>query len=210
MISVAIVDSKRDIRDGIRALLEATEDITCTDVFATAMDAQQGILKNPPTVVLLNLNLPDQTGIELIGVLIKQQPNLNIIVHTDITDKEVIFQSLQAGAIGYILNHCFPSELIRAIKEAARGGAPLSPEISRRVVATFSKQNDAIEALSEREHDVLVLLCEGLSYKEIGERLFVSANTVRFHLKNIYRKLGVKSRYEAVAKSVRAGLLVLS
>jgi len=210
MISVAIVDSKRDIRDGIRALLEATEGFYCTDTFATCQSALEGIVSNPPAVALIDVELPDRSGMELTSVLTRQLPKLNVIIYTSVADNGVVFQALQSGAIGYLLNNSFPSTLLRGIKEAALGGAPLSPQVSRSIVRVFNRQAESMAELSEREHEVLSLLCEGHSYREIGERLFVSSNTVRFHLKNIYRKLKVKSRYEAVAKAVRSGLLALS
>jgi DNA-binding NarL/FixJ family response regulator len=210
MISVAIVDSKRDIRDGVRALLDATEGFCCTDTYADVHTALQGMLSNPPAVALVDVELPGQSGLDFISRLTRQLPKLNLIIYTDTTEDEAVFQALQSGAIGYILNNSFPSVLLRAIREAAHGGAPLSPSISRRVVQVFNRQAGTVSDLSEREYEVLALLCEGHSYREIGEKLFVSSNTVRFHLKNIYRKLQVKSRHEAVAKAMRLGLLVLS
>ena len=206
MISVAIVNGRRDIRDGIKALLETTDGFLWFNSYPTAEEALDGIRMNPPEVALIDVDLPSCSGIELAANLSRLMPKVNIVMYTEITNEEYIFQSFQAGAIGYLLESTFPTELLRSITEAAAGGAPMSPLVARKVVQAFNRPQEIAAQLSEREYEVLSHLCGGHSYKKIGELLFVSPNTVRFHLKNIYRKLKVKSRYEAVAKAANVGL----
>lgn len=205
MISVAIVDDERDIRDGLRKLLDTSDGFICAGAYADAQSAIKGIRTAPPQVVLMDVDLPDMSGIECVRKLKQEMPELDIIMLTVYTEDEYIFQSLKAGAYGYLTKSVFPSRLLSAIREVYKGGAPMSSSVARRVVSSFSDFSESETSLSDREKDVLHLLCEGHSYKVIAERLFVSTNTVRFHLKNIYRKLQVNSRHEAVLKATRPG-----
>lgn len=205
MISVAIVDDQRDIRDGLRKLLETTDGFSCTGAYADARSAIKGIRAVPPDVVLMDVDLPDISGIECVRTLKRKMPELDVIMLTAYTEDEYIFQALKAGAYGYLTKNVFPSKLLSAIREICTGGAPMSSCVARRVVSSFSHFRQPESSLSQREQDVLDLLCEGYSYKAIAERLFVSTNTVRFHLKNIYKKLQVNSRHEAVMKATRLG-----
>lgn len=206
MISVAIVDDQRDIRDGLRKLLDSTDGFTCAGAYADASSAILGIRAAPPNVVLMDVDLPDMSGIECVRTLKRKLPDLDVIMLTAYTDDDSIFQALKAGAYGYLTKNVFPSRLLSAIREICTGGAPMSSCVARRVVSSFSHFTEQESSLSEREQEVLDLLCEGYSYKCIAERLFVSTNTVRFHLKNIYKKLQVNSRHEAVMKATRMGV----
>ena len=205
MISVAIVDDQRDIRDGLRKLLDMNNGFHCAGCYADADSAIKGIRAAPPKVVLMDVDLPDMSGIECVRILKQEMPDLDVIMLTAYTDDEYIFQALKAGAYGYLTKNVFPSRLLNAIREICTGGAPMSSVVARRVVSSFSTFNEPESSLSKREKDVLDLLCEGFSYKTIAEKLFVSTNTVRFHLKNIYKKLQVNSRHEAVLKVSRLG-----
>ena len=206
MISVAIVDEKRDIREGLRKILDKADGFKCLTTYKDAKSAIRGIQKNPPDVVLIDIELSEMSGIDCVKILKRKLPQLDIIVLTSQTRDEYVFQSLQAGAYGYLIKHIFPSHLLRAIREVHNGGAPMSSSIARRVVSSFNKYQHPFPSLSEREHEVLHLLCEGCNYRQIAARLFVSPNTVRFHLKNIYKKLQVNSRHEAVMLATRAGI----
>lgn len=207
MISVIIVDAQRDIRDGLEHLLDNTEGFSCIGSFATAEEALAVIQAQPPDVVLLDIDLPNKSGIEVIRTLKQEVPEANLIVHTHLTDDQHIFQALKAGAFGYLTKGTFPSELLHALREVERGGAPMSTPVARRVVSFFNDHQSPLAALSRREKEVLNLLCEGQNYKDIARALFVSPNTVRFHLKNIYKKLRVHSRHEAVIKATRMGMV---
>jgi DNA-binding NarL/FixJ family response regulator len=206
MISVAIVDDQRDIREGLQNILNLAEDIQCAGAYADAESAIEGILATPPDVVLMDIELPEMSGIDCVKILKRKLPALNVIMLTSYTEDKYVFQSLRAGAYGYLTKNIFPSKLVGAIREVCHGGAPMESHIARRVVASFNHVRSAIPDLSQRERDVLHLLCEGKSYKAMAKRLYVSPNTIRFHLKNIYKKLDVNSRHEAVIKASRVGI----
>lgn len=207
MISVAIVDSQRDIREGFKLIIDSAEGFCCMEVFEDGESAINGVLQLAPDVVLMGIDLPKMSGIEATRVLKKEMPKLDIIMLSLFKDDEHIFQSLRAGAIGYLSKNIFPSKLLRAIKEVQNGGSPMSSDVARRVVTSFNKISNQNNNLSNREKEVLDLLCEGNNYREIAEQLFVSPNTVRFHLKNIYKKLEVNSKYEAVMKATKEGIV---
>lgn len=205
MISVVIVDDKRDIREGLQNLLNMSEGFRCTRTYGDAESAIKGIAKFPPDVVLMDIELPEMSGIECVRILKQKNPDLDIIMLTAYTDDEYIFQALKAGAYGYLTKNIFPSKLLSAIREVRRGGSPMSSHVARRVVNSFNQIKSPMPSLSKREKEVLRLLCEGQSYRVIAKKLFVSTNTVRFHLKNIYKKLQVNSRHEAVVKATQLG-----
>lgn len=206
MISVAIVDDKRDIREGLQNILNTAEGFKCIGIYGDAESAVSGILSSRPDVVLMDVQLPEMSGIECVKILKRELPDLNVIMLTSYTEDKYVFQSLRAGAYGYLTKNIFPSKLLNAIREVTRGGAPLDTYIARRVVSSFNHFHGTVPDLSRRERDVLDLLCEGRSYKEMARRLYVSQNTIRFHLKNIYKKLQVSSRHEAVIKASRVGI----
>lgn len=201
MINVVIVDDKRDIREGLKIILDLADDFKCTAVFRDAESALEGMGTIPVDVVLMDVELPKMSGIECVKHLKEQYPDLDIIMLTAHSDDESIFESLKAGAYGYLTKNIFPSKLLSAIKEVKNGGSPMSSQIARRVVTSFNNFRNPTMDLTRREVEVLRLLHRGASYKAIAEKLFISPNTVRFHLKNIYKKLQVNSKYEAVMKA---------
>lgn len=203
MISVAIVDNQRDVREGLQLILNAAEGFRCLEVFEDGESAVEGVLQSAPDVVLMGIELPKMNGIEATRILKKEMPQLNIIMLSLYTDDDHIFQSLRAGAIGYLSKNIFPSKLLKAIQEVRNGGSPMSSEVARRVVTSFNSVKNLESNLSNREKEVLDLLCEGDNYRTIANKLYVSPNTVRFHLKNIYKKLEVRSKYEAVMKATK-------
>ena len=206
MISVTIVDGQRDIREGLRKILNKAEGFHCLSTFGDAESAIRGIQKNLPEVVLIDVDLPGMSGIDCVKVLKRKLPHLDIIMLSERTEEAYVFQSLQAGAYGYLVKDVFPSRILHAIREVRRGGSPMSTSIARKVVNSFSKLQTPFPTLSERELEVFHLLCDGRNYREIARELYVSPNTVRFHLKNIYKKLQVNSRHEAVMMATRVGI----
>ncbi|MCB0619277.1 MAG: response regulator transcription factor [Saprospiraceae bacterium] len=207
MISVAVVDDKRDIREGLKIMIEMAEGFRCTQAYSSGRSAIEGIRQDPPDVVLMDIEMADMSGIDCIRALKRTIPGLDILIFTGHTDDEYIFKSLRAGAYGYLTKNTFPSTLLNAIREVRNGGSPMSSYIARRVVSSFNRLQREEVNLSRREQEVLDLLCKGKNYRNIADRLFISTNTVRFHLKNIYKKLQVNSKYEAVIKASRHGIV---
>jgi DNA-binding NarL/FixJ family response regulator len=204
MINVSIVEDSKEIREGLEILLNGSEGYHCVGVYATGEDALLGLLSRRPDVVLMDINLPGMSGIECTRKLRQLRPALPIMVLSVYEDDEKIFESLKAGASGYLLKKTPPAALLDAILDVHTGGAPMSSRIARKVVATFQVLGPSsmeTENLSPREHEIMAYLAKGYRYKEIADALFISVETVRTHLRNIYDKLHVRSRGEAVLKA---------
>ncbi|KAA3621668.1 MAG: DNA-binding response regulator [Bacteroidetes bacterium] len=200
MISVAIVDEQRDVREGLQNLLNSAEGFSCVAVFSDGEEALSKLRRVHPDVVLMDIDLTSMSGIECLKTLKDLLPEVEVVILTNLTDDDHIFQALSAGASGYLSKSIFPSKLLGAITEVVNGGAPLNMAVARRVVKSFNKNKNELTELSKRESEVMELLCQGHNYRGIASALYISPNTVRFHLKNIYRKLRVNSRHEAVLK----------
>ncbi len=204
MINIAIVEDNVEIREGLAVLINGSDGFHCVATFANAEDALVDLLKARPDVVLMDINLPRMSGIECTRKLKQKQPGLPVMVLTVYDDDEKIFDSLAAGASGYILKKTPPVKLLEAIVELHNGGSPMSSRIARKVVETFRSMEVSskdTENLSKRELEILSYLAKGYQYKEIAETLFISIETVRTHIRNIYEKLHVRSRSEAVLKA---------
>lgn len=205
-IYVAIVDDDKKVRESISWLLESTEGIKCVGKYARCKEALEGVENDLPEVVLMDIEMPGHSGIECTDKLKEAYPDLKILMLTNYSDDDRIFESLRAGAVGYLLKNASVTQLCQAIKEAYAGGAPMSPEIAMKVLNYFHQQKKRTKytaTLSKRELEVLQGLIDGMSDKEISDKLFISVPTVRFHLKNIYAKLHVSSRFEAAVKAMR-------
>jgi len=204
MVKVAIVEDDNEIREGLAVLINGSEGFQCVAAYSSAEDALSGLLKKKPDVVLMDINLPHMSGIECTRKLKELRPDLSIMVLTVYDDDESIFESLKAGARGYILKKTPPAKLLESILELYNGGSPISSRIARKIVQTFQvlgTSSEERENLSRRENEILAYLAKGYRYKEIAETLFISIETVRTHVRNIYEKLHVRSRTEAVLKA---------
>ncbi len=201
MISVAVVHAQRDIREGLAKTLDHSEYFHCIGLYGDGNSGTAGVLEFPPDILLLDLDLPDVSGIECIRQIRRQSPSVDIVIFTRMMDDEHIFNAFEAGALGYLPSDTFHSDLLKALQELRDGGAPMAPFVARKLVSSLQKNDINLPTLSEREEAVLSLLCEGLTNKEMARRLFVSPNTIGFHLKNIYKKMDVNSRHEAIAKA---------
>ena len=208
-IKVAIVEDVREIREGLGRLISATPGYRCTGVYASMEEALEKISNNLPDLVLSDIGLPGMDGISGIAILKQRHPDLLILMLTVYDDNERIFDALCAGACGYLLKKTPWEKLVQALKEAVDGGSPMSPEVARRVINLFREVKPPREAaydLTPHEVRLLRMLVEGHSYKTAAAELNVSVNTIKFHLRNIYDKLQVHTKSEAVAKALRHGL----
>jgi DNA-binding NarL/FixJ family response regulator len=204
MIRVAIVENTKTVRESLARLVQSTLDFHCACVCATAEEALRELPGQQPEVVLMNIDLPKMSGIECTARLQRLLPSVQVVMVSVHEDAEHIWAALRAGACGYLLKRCAPEDLVAAVREAHQGGVPMPREIARKVIAAFRKPITTtvteVEGLRPSERKILDLLALGLANKEIAHRLGLRASTVRWHLENIYRKLHVNSRTEAVWK----------
>jgi len=205
-IRVAIVEDDEQVRENLAALIGETKGLDCCGTFSSGEQALEGMPRRAPDVVLMDVNLPGMSGVECVRQLKAKNPNLQIVMLTVYDDSDRIFQALQMGASGYLLKRSTTAEIVRAIEEVHRGGAPMSSYIARKVVQSFQRQGaseKSAENLTRRETDVLNYAARGYTNKEIADALGLSAETVRGYLKTIYSKLHVRSRTEAAIKFLK-------
>lgn len=207
-IRVAIFEDNKLIRDAYEAILNGTQGFRCTGVFPDGGNLELAVKKSSPDVILMDIEMPGTDGISATGFISKIFPDIKILIQTVFEDDERIFAAICAGASGYILKSNGLSKLLEAIIEVYNGGSPMSPAIAGRVLKLFQKFAPVTAppgqySLSEREKEILSLMVEGLDLRSIAERHFISYETVRTHVKKIYRKLHVTSASEAVALAIK-------
>ena len=207
MTRIAIVEDNQVIRESLAAYVHMDPELRCVCACGSAEEAIEKLPGQRPDVVLMDIQLPNQSGIDCTARLKQLLPEVRIIMVTVYGNPDLIFKALSAGACGYLLKRCTPEELITAVREVQQGGAPMSREIARQVISYFqglSKPPDhppsEVENLSPREREILDLLTQGFSDKEIADRIGVKHGTVRWHLQHVYEKLHVRSRTEAALK----------
>jgi DNA-binding NarL/FixJ family response regulator len=203
MITIAIIEDNDTFRSGLETIIRSTAEFSLTGSYASAEKALEGIMDNPVDIVIADISLPGMKGTELVVRLKNQLPQTQFMMCSIHDDDETIFEALKCGAAGYILKDPVTAEeIIKAIRDLYNGGSPMSPYIARKVISSFQKPavSDETALLSLREKEVLELLAKGLLYKEIAENLGVSHETVKKHLKNIYQKLHVQNKIEAINK----------
>jgi DNA-binding NarL/FixJ family response regulator len=209
-ISVAIIEEQPDIREGLAILIRGTTGYHIAGSFRSMEEALANIGKDLPNVALVDIGLPGMSGIEGIRRLREQHPKLLVMMLTVYGDDERIFEAICAGACGYLLKKTPPARLLESLREVVTGGAPMSPEVARRVVQLFQKfhpPESADHHLTPTEMRLLKLLAEGHHYKTAAAEMQVSINTVSYHMRSIYQKLQVHSKSEAVAKALRERLI---
>lgn len=204
IIKVAIVEDDTEIRNLLSLIIDGSPGFECKYVYPNCEEALKNITLNPPNVVLMDIDLPKLSGIQGVSLLKEKLPKTDFIMLTIKEDDHFIFDSLNSGATGYLLKDTPPVVLLNSIIEVVNGGSPMSPAIARKVLTSFHKS--VLSPLSDRETEVLKRVCDGENYKTIADALFVSGNTVRAHIKNIYKKLHVNSRAEAVSKALKEKL----
>jgi DNA-binding NarL/FixJ family response regulator len=212
MIKVIVVEDNDTIREGLKILIDGTEGYGCIALYPRCESMLKNLAKLKPDVLLMDIGLPGMNGIEGIKQAKAIMPELNILVLTVYEENDLIFDALCAGACGYLVKKTPPSKLLEAIHEAFNGGAPMSSHIARKVIDYFQQKKQSVPVdspniLTPREKEILSGLVEGNSFKAIADSLFISIETVRFHFRNIYRKLHVHSQSEAVAKAIKEGLI---
>jgi DNA-binding NarL/FixJ family response regulator len=210
MTKIAIVEDNKVIRESLMEFVQADPECRCVCACATAEEALKSIPKHEPEIVLMDIQLPNMSGIDCLAQLKQMLPSAQVIMVTMYEDTERIFKALRMGACGYLLKRCAPEELLAAIREVRQGGAPMSREIARKVIVSFQEPVKAaaeVEELSPRELEILELLAGGFANKAIADRLGLTDGTVRWHLRHVYHKLHVRSRTEAALKfrAVKAG-----
>ena len=210
VIRTMIVEDQKDLREGLSTLVNFTPGFTCIGAFRTMEECIARIRHEVPDVILSDIGLPGMSGIEGIRVIKEMHPDLTVLVLTVYDDNEKIFDALCAGATGYLLKQTEPAELLRSVKEAVAGGAPMSPEVAARVIKLFREVRPPEKVdydLTPHELRLLKLLVDGHNYVTAAEQLKISYNTIKFHVRNIYDKLQVHSKSEAVAIAMRDRLV---
>jgi len=210
-IRVTIFDDNNSLRKSLYQLIDGSDGFKCVGAFEDCLDLLKNIEETKPDVVLMDIQMPGINGIEAVKILKEKYPDLKILMQTIFEDNERIFNSILAGASGYILKNTSPSRILDFIKETYEGGAPMSPSVATKVMKMVVEQSPYAKVnnfkLTEREKEILSCLVKGMSYKLIADACFISIDTVRGHIRNIYEKLHVHSKSEAVAKAIKSNIV---
>jgi len=207
-MNLVIVEDNTLLRENLRLLLEGEQGISVEGTFASAEEALSPIREIGPDVLLVDIGLPGRSGIDLIGDVKKDNPEIEILAHTVFDSRDVVFSALKAGASGYILKGASPREIVEALFSLHQGGAPMSPKIARAVIREFqTSRGKEEELLTAREKEILLGLEQGFTYNEIGTNLHISHHTVHSHIKNIYEKLHAQGRRSALFKAKKKGII---
>ena len=207
-IKVAIFDDNYLLREGLCHLIHASENYTCTGAFNDCSDLKHKINRSEPDIILMDIEMPGMSGLEALKIIKQDYPGIKVIMQTVFEDDDKIFDAVMNGASGYLLKKTTPSRLLEAIEEVYNGGATMTPGIALKALALFrnnvtSKPGSELRQLNERQREILELIVEGLNFQAIGEKLFITKATVRYHVKNIYDLLDVNSKTALVAKALK-------
>jgi DNA-binding NarL/FixJ family response regulator len=202
-ISLAIVEDLAEVREGLKQFISLSPEFTILDTFRTAEEALDSLARIAPDIVIMDINLPGMSGIECIRQVKKKNSHTQFMMFTIYENDEKVFEALKAGASAYLLKNTGLMQLVEALKELHCGGSPMSANIARKLVTLFQDEHADAKptGLSKRENEILQLLSRGLLYKEIADQLKISVGTVRQHIHNIYEKLHVHNRTEAINKA---------
>ena len=206
MIKVAIIEDNKVLRNSVANLLNHQEGMRCVCALSNLLNVVSEFRKYRPDIVLMDIGLPDISGIEGVRVVKENFTEIEVLMFTVFDDDEKIFEAIKAGASGYLLKKSSTDEIIEAIVSLYNGGAPMSASIARQVIRSFQEGSYTLKedfALTAREKEILHCLMDGMSYKKITEKYFISISTVRTHIRHIYEKLHVNSKAQAVAKALK-------
>lgn len=213
-IRVVVFEDNKLVRDSFETILNGTDGFTCTGAFSSCNNLPPDIERSRPDIVLMDIEMNGMSGIEATKKIKDQYPEIKILIQTVFEDDEKIFAAICAGASGYMIKKTTPAKLIEALQEVYNGGAPMSPGIATRVLTLFQKfaphqqqANDESASLSKREKEILLLMMEGDNYHTIAKKCFVSYDTVRTHVRSIYKKLHVASVNQAIVKAFKQRLI---
>ncbi|MCF6136445.1 response regulator [Pseudalkalibacillus berkeleyi] len=211
MINVMLVDDHAVLRDGLSNIFEMEDDINVVGEAVSGNEALESIAEINPDVVLLDINLPDKNGVELTSILKKDYPDVKVLILTMHSHDEYFMAAIREGADGYLLKDAPSIQVVEAIRTVAKGESVIDPSLTKKLLGFYNQKNDPTDKneLTDREKEVLLCLVEGLSNKEIGEKLYISDKTVKIHVSKIFRKINVKSRSQAVIYAVQNQLVPL-
>ena len=206
-----IIEDSQSLRTSLFHLIDGSSGFRCVGAYEDCLNLIENVAKDKPDVVLMDIQMPGINGIEAVSMLKEKYPELKILMQTIFEDETKIFQSILSGASGYILKNTSPARILEFIKETYEGGAPMSPSVATKVLKMMVQQSSSAKQssfdLSGREKEILSFLVEGMSYKMIADAGSISLDTVRSHIKNIYEKLHVHSKGEAVAKAIKSNIV---
>ncbi len=206
-VRIMIYEDHDNLRESLCVLLNISEGYEVVAAYNSYADVVRQIEQMKPDVVLMDIDIPGISGIEAVGLIRQTNTSVQLIMLTIFDDNQHVFDALTAGANGYLLKANITDRLVPAIEEVLHGGAPMSPSIARMVISSYAKTNQNTYNLTPREHEILQSLADGISYKLIADKHFISIDTVRTHIKRIYDKLHVRSQTEAVSKAFRERLV---
>jgi DNA-binding NarL/FixJ family response regulator len=209
-IRVAVVEDDSETREGLQELIDGAQGFCCVGAYPSVEDALEGLGQRLPDVLLLDIHLPGVPGSEGVRLIRERYPRVEVLMLTVYAEESKVFEAICNGASGYLLKKTRPARLLEAVRETQAGGSPMSPEVARKVVSLFRKVAPPPQAehqLTKQERRLLGLLAEGHSYESAGESMHISVNTVRNYIRDIYEKLHVHSKSEAVSKAIRQGLI---
>ena len=210
MIRVAIFDDNTAFPDNLKLLFEGSDDFELAGAYPNAINVLQKVARSKPDVIIMDIKMPEVSGIEAVEQIKKEYPAIQILMQTVFEDEDKVFAAICAGASGYILKGSAPSDILEAIAEVYTGGSPMTPSIARKVLSffrTFNQPQPEFYDLSKREKEILKCLVDGKSYKMIADTCCISINTVNSHIRKIYEKLHVNSSQEAVSKAIRGRIV---
>lgn len=202
MIKVGIVEDNEYMREGWETFISHENDLSVIGSFGSCEEAFESKAIHRVDLMIMDIGLPGMSGIEGVKYMREHHPDVNIIMATVHDDDDHIFDALKAGAVGYLMKKVTPDEMVSAIRDAQEGGSPITPNIARKVINTFQQAAEIEEELTERELQILKQLATGRSYAAIGKEIYLSVDGVRHHIRNIYQKLEVHTRSEAIAKGI--------